>query len=374
VRLTLLHLLAATALTLAVPAAASAQSINQRQATLDARIDAGVANRSLTVAEAAQLRGEFAGIARLETRYRRSGGRLTDTERADLDQRFDRLSARIKYDRHDADNRGGHDNQPTLNINQRQRQLDARIDAGVRGGGLTAREAANLRAEFQAIARQEAQYRASGRGLTRSERADLDQRFDRLSARIQDDRSDRDRRGRNHNGPDTNINQRQRALDAGIEAGVAGGGLTAREATDLRVESRAIARLEAQYRASGRGLTQAERAGLDQRLDRLERKIHRNRMDDERRWTNLDQRQAAFEQRLNQAVRERRVGSREAANLRNEFRGIARLEAQYRRSPPGITPNERAELNRRFDRMAASFRSNMTPNDNLFGFLLGLTR
>lgn len=284
-RRAILLMCATTSLTVAIPFAANAQSINQRQSSLDARIDAGVANRSLTGAEAAQLRGEFAGIARLETRYRRSGGRLTAVERADLDRRFDLLSSRIRYDRNDGDRRDRNDDQSRTNINERQREIEAKIDAGVRGGGLSSREAADMRLEFQSIARQ-----------------------------------------------------------------------------------------EAQYRASGRGLTPAERAGLDQRFDRLERNIQRNRMDDERRWTNLDQRQVGFEQRLNQAVRDRRISSREAMNLRIEFRGIARLENQYRRSSPGITPAERADLNRRFDRMEANFRSIMTPNDNLFDLLLGLAR
>jgi hypothetical protein len=259
-------------------------------------------------------------------------------------------------------------------ISERQANLEARIDAGVRNRSLTAQEAAQLRKEFADLERLEARYRASGRGLTAAERADLDSRFDLLSRRIQFDRNDRDARDTRGNGDVRNINQRQRDLDAKIDAGVRNGGLTAREASDLRAEFQSIARQEAQYRASGRGLTQAERASLEQRLDRLDRQVARNRADDDRRWTNLDQRQAGFDQRLDQAVRERRVSSREAQSLRAEFRSIARLERQYRRSRPGITPAERADLNRRFDRMEANFRASMTPSDNLFDLLLGLTR
>lgn len=278
-------LLAATSLTVLSPSAAGAQSINQRQANLDARIDAGVRDRSLTSAEAAQLRGDFADLSQLESRYRASGGVLTNAERADLDRRFDLLSSRVRHDRHDSDARGPSGGTADININQRQRDLEARIDAGVRNGGLTAREASDLRAEFKSIARQEAQYRDSGRRLTAS-----------------------------------------------------------------------------------------ERAGLEQRLDRLDRRVVRNRADDDRRWSNLDQRQSGFDQRLDQAVRERRVSAREAQNLRVEFRNIARLERQYRRSRPGITPAERADLNLRFDRMEANFRASMTPSDNIFDLLLGLTR
>jgi hypothetical protein len=81
-------------------------SINQRQAQLDARIDQGVRNGSLTRREAQGLRSQFRDIARLEQRYRAGG--LSDRERADLDRRFDRLAAQIRYEKRDNDHYGRH--------------------------------------------------------------------------------------------------------------------------------------------------------------------------------------------------------------------------------------------------------------------------
>jgi hypothetical protein len=181
---------AASALAIAAPASAQAwQSINQRQANLDARIDAGVRDGSLSRSEAVRLRGEFNDLVRLEARYRSSYG-LSMAERADLDRRFDSLSSQIRYQRHDDETRGrGNDWIP---INQRQRMLDQRIDMGLRDGSLSRVEAANLRAEFRNIAYLEARYRRAG--LSMSERRDLDRRFDRLSYRIQAERSDRNNR------------------------------------------------------------------------------------------------------------------------------------------------------------------------------------
>lgn len=173
----------AGALALMAPAA-SAQAgwlpINQRQAQLEQRIDVGVRNGSLTRNEARTLRSEFDQIASLERRYRSNG--LSGVERRDLDRRFDALSARIRYERHD--NAGN----SWQNINQRQAQLDRRIDQGVRDGSLSRREATRLRSEFQQIASLEAQYRRNG--LTARERADLDWRFDRLSAQVRAERGD----------------------------------------------------------------------------------------------------------------------------------------------------------------------------------------
>ena len=99
---TLLTLAALAAVT-AAPLAAQAQpwqSINQRQANLDRRIDQGVRTGSLTRPEAARLRNEFRSISRLEANYRRSNG-LSMRERADLDARFDRLSRQINAEKHD---------------------------------------------------------------------------------------------------------------------------------------------------------------------------------------------------------------------------------------------------------------------------------
>ena len=155
-------------------------NINSRQTSLDARIDAGLRDRSLTAREAANLRSDFNALARLEANYRQGG--LTNNERADLDRRFDQLSARIQSDR--ADDQTG-----WTNINSRQANLDARIDAGVRDRSLTASEAASLRSDFNALVRLETNYRQGG--LTNNERADLDRRFDQLSARIQSARRNR---------------------------------------------------------------------------------------------------------------------------------------------------------------------------------------
>jgi len=180
---------AASALAMAAPAAAQSwQSINQRQANLDARIDAGVRTGDLTRPEAARLRAEFRDLARLEARYRASYG-LSPAERRDLDNRFDRLSAQIRYQRNDRQDR----NDRWVPINQRQRNLDARIDAGIRNGQLTRAEAYRLRREYGQIAALEVRYRRNG--LSNAERADLDRRFDYLSRQIQAERHDRNRRG-----------------------------------------------------------------------------------------------------------------------------------------------------------------------------------
>ena len=186
---------AASALAVAAPASAQVwQNINQRQAQLDARIDAGVRDGSLTRQEAIRLRGEFRNLASLEARYRING--LSYGERADLDRRFDALSSQIRYQRNDGQDRGdrggwnnGRGNGGWTSINERQQQLNDRINVGLRDRSLSRVEAARLRVEFNNIARLEARYRANG--LNRFERTDLQRRFDYLSNRIMAERRDR---------------------------------------------------------------------------------------------------------------------------------------------------------------------------------------
>lgn len=79
-------------------------SINDRQARLDERIDRGVRSGQLTRREAYRLRSEFNSLARLEARYRYNG--LSGWERADLDRRFDALSAQIRFERRDGERYG----------------------------------------------------------------------------------------------------------------------------------------------------------------------------------------------------------------------------------------------------------------------------
>ncbi|QYC10405.1 hypothetical protein [Brevundimonas nasdae] len=74
------------------------QSIGARQAELDRRIDRAVRSGQISNREAYRLRGEFNALKRLEADYRRSG--LSSWQRADLDRRYDRLSAQVRYDRY----------------------------------------------------------------------------------------------------------------------------------------------------------------------------------------------------------------------------------------------------------------------------------
>lgn len=94
----------------AVPASAAPafqagwQTINARQDRIEQRIDQGIRSGSLSRREATQIRNEYRSLVRMEARYRASRPGLTPQERRDLDRRYDALSAKVRYEKHDRNN------------------------------------------------------------------------------------------------------------------------------------------------------------------------------------------------------------------------------------------------------------------------------
>ncbi len=95
----------AIAAPLAIAAVPANAQINERQDRQQNRIDAGMANGSLTARETANLERRQSRIDAAEARDRADGGRLSLRERARLQVRQDRASANIYRKKH---NRRGH--------------------------------------------------------------------------------------------------------------------------------------------------------------------------------------------------------------------------------------------------------------------------
>ena len=294
-RRTLLSLMAASSLAMAIPVIANAQtwqSMNQRQYAFSQRIETGLRSGTLTQQEAGQLRAEFDTIVRLEGDYRRSAPGLTQAELQDLDRRFDMLSDRLnretvdndRYgngrgerdgDRYDDNRYGNGRGNDYVNIAERRDNLARRIEQGVRNGQLTQREAARMRREYDAIVQLEAQYRASENRLSRSEIAELDRRYDALAQDVRRERSDddRDRDGDGDRDREWTTAQQMRAdLERRIANAQARRRIGNVEAGRLRTDVAAVIRLETQYRASAPGLTRAELDDLNRRVDIVERR------------------------------------------------------------------------------------------------------
>ena len=139
---------AASALAVAAPASAQSwQSINQRQANLDHRIDVGVRNGSLTRNEAGApaRRVQRSGASRSALSL--SNG-LSRGERADLDRRFDRSEHAHPLERNDRQDRRLADRSTSASVSSMHASTPACATAQ-----LSRAEAYRLRAEYGADAR-----------------------------------------------------------------------------------------------------------------------------------------------------------------------------------------------------------------------------
>jgi len=183
-------------------------------------------------------------------------------------------------------------------VNQRQRHQQNRVYKGMGNGSLNVREAARLGRQQYALNQKEQRFRASGNGLSMSERARLQNQQNALSQNIYQQKHDRQGYGQGYNNGHHNgyhngqpgrgnslydINQTQQVQANRINQGVTSGQLTQSEAARLQSQQASLANREAQMRASGGGLSMSERARIDAQQDRLSRNISQQKMDNQTR-------------------------------------------------------------------------------------------
>ncbi len=81
-----------------------------------------------------------------------------------------------------------------------------------------------------------------------------------------------------------------------------------------------------------------------------------------RGWQNISQRKYNLDRRIDQGERNRSLSRREASRLRSELNALVRLERSYLRG--GLSFRERAELDRRYDRLSVQVRAERRDNNN----------
>lgn len=197
----------------------------QRRADLDARINAGVRDGSISRYEADRLRADYDALVQLETRYA-ADGRMTTTERADLRDRYRALSLRVGDERRDDDMGYG----VWRPLAEQRAAFFARVDAAERDRRLSRIEGSRLRADFDALVRRESDYRRDG--LDAREQQDLTARLADLDRRIGDVSS----------GGGYGYDPRAAEIEARIAAGERSGQISRSEAARLRDDLRDLTR------------------------------------------------------------------------------------------------------------------------------------
>jgi Spy/CpxP family protein refolding chaperone len=139
--------------------------VAEGQAEFDRRVDAALAARQITRAEARRLKTDYAAVARVEAQYLRDG-LISGAERADLDTRLDALDARVGTAAYAA-------------LTPRQR-LEA-ISRALPTSGLPSAQRAQLQVEFEDLSRLESAY--ARLNATTEERGYLERRLAELETR-----------------------------------------------------------------------------------------------------------------------------------------------------------------------------------------------
>lgn len=161
------------------------------------------------------------------------------------------------------------------------------------------------------------------------------------------------------------IVERQALLDDRIDAGLASGELSASEASLLRSDMGALVALEGHYRYGG--LSARERLDLDRRYALIDDQARISLgAAGEDRAVAVEDRKLELEGRIEQGVRSGQLTSAEADRLHDEFDAIARVEANYR--VDGLSPSERADLDRRFAELSAEIRGARADADRVYGW------
>ncbi len=157
-------------------------SIAQRKENQQDRIANGIKSGQLTAGETSNLETKEAAING-ETRADRAanGGKLTSTEKTQINNQQNHLSNQIYQDKHNANTAQYGNNK----VGQRRENQQDRIAQGVKSGQLTAGETAKLENQQKGINQQvSADRKANGGTLTKGEKAQVNHEQNQASKNI----------------------------------------------------------------------------------------------------------------------------------------------------------------------------------------------
>lgn len=155
-------------------------AIDRAQEAISARIQQGMTSGHITPSEARELYRRDRDIDLRESRFKANGS-ATQQERQQLRSDLDGLGAEVERMMANRDIVQPARNTNTPGIDNRQLDLRARIDEGVRSGDLTQRQARRLQSRERDIGRHEASFKRDG-VVTQQERRQLRDELARLNA------------------------------------------------------------------------------------------------------------------------------------------------------------------------------------------------
>lgn len=200
--------------------------------------------------------------------------------------------------------------------NQRA-QFETRVDAGVRDGSLSRRQAERLRADYADLVALETRFAADGR-FTTAERTELNDRYRDLTRRLDSDDYDND----DDYDRWERLADQTAAFDARVAAALRAREISRAESTRLRADFQALVRLEAQYERDG--LSQREREDLETRYADLNRRVGDDYVPGNGGGGYGDPHAMQIEARIAAGLRDGSITRADAARYREELRELSR--------------------------------------------------
>ena len=142
--------------------------------------------------------------------------------------------------------------------------------------------------------------------------------------------------------------QQRSQFDSRIDAEVRSGALSRSTGDRAKADYRDLVDLEARYGADRR-FTPQERSDLNQRYAALTQVLNQGGYDDGATgWTSIADGRAAFDARVDAAVRDRRLSRTEGTRIKSDYAALIRVETDYRRDGV-LNRQERDDLESRLD-------------------------
>ncbi|PZM77557.1 MAG: hypothetical protein DKT66_25065 [Candidatus Melainabacteria bacterium] len=290
--------------------------ITGRVGEIEQRINDSASSRRLTDAEATGLRAELQRIKEMAASTRKTDGTFALDSSLAVASDLERLSHKVNQSLHDR-------TEITIDLDQKQREIDKQIADGVLAGTLTLPEARELDAEGDRIERKEAEFRTSQSGLNYRERLALAYDLEQLATKVDQQIRDSEREP-------IDLQAQKALIDKLVTAATINGRLTSDEARSIKAERDRLTALEFQCRASDGRLTAGESILIASEWDKLQRAVKKQAQDKERDVSDIDARQARIQRRISEGLSSGRITAREAERLGKEFDVIASKEAQFR--------------------------------------------
>ncbi len=303
----------------------SGADLDSRISEIESRLSDARASKRLTEQEATEFSYELNRIKLRKDSYN-SDGIINDTESLNLALALDTMSSRMESTMHDRQYQ-------MPNIDKLQADLDKRISEGIASGKIDAKEADELRQEFQRIASREAKLKRFGRPLTSVETLELALDLETLSQTI-------DKFSTTTTVASPDFVKRKARVEARAARGVVAGKLTLAEAYQVKEQLAQLAIDEKEWSKSDGNLSASEQKSLALNLEKIAAGLERRLADTTKSWPGINEKLETLNNRITAARSKGRLTETEANALLEDWKRIAGKWNTYLTDEDGVYPLE----------------------------------